>query len=183
MLYFAYGSNMFTPHMLATVPSAVCKGPAELKGYHLFFHKKSHRDDSAKCNIIHTRQPDDSVFGVLYKLAPRYRYVLDRAEGLGYGYQDAVLRVYPYDPELKKSSETGVFAFAYIAHQDAIHDHLLPFEWYKEMVTAGAKLNQLPDRYIQYLDHYETMIDPNVEREQSQRAYLSSKMIMFTEHF
>lgn len=178
MLYFAYGANMFTPHMLATVPSAVCKGPAGLKGYRLFFNKKSHRDESAKCNIIHTRQADDVVYGVLYRLAPRFRYVLDRSEGLGYGYQDTVLRFYPYDPATQVMKEEGVFAFAYVAHQDAINPSLLPFEWYRDRVVAGARFNRLPEHYIQYLENYEATRDPNSQRESAQREYLASKMVV-----
>lgn len=79
-LYFAYGSNMFTPWLCqpARCPSARALGVAELRGHELRWDKASKKDGSGKCDIPNS--PNASVFGVLYTIAAGEKSALDRAE-------------------------------------------------------------------------------------------------------
>ena len=84
LYYFAYGSNMLHERLQRRVPSAVPMGIAILDGYRLVFHKKS-VDGSAKCDLV----LDDAskAYGVLFQMKEEELPFLDRAEGVGFGYE------------------------------------------------------------------------------------------------
>ena len=177
MKYFAYGSNMHTPHLLQQVPDATVLGIAKLKGYQLFFHKLGQEDGSGKCNIIPVRHGSCEVYGVLYDIPPRSRYILDKAEKLGYGHQDMTLKVTPLLPHTQGYLESpeGVFAFTYIAHSGQVRDNLMPFTWYKNTVLLGAREHHLPEEYIRELEQYVAIPDPDITRESLQQRQLESE--------
>lgn len=177
MKYFAYGSNMHMPHLLAQIPQATLLGMAKLKGYQLFFHKLGHEDGSGKCNIIPVRHGDHEVYGVLYDIPPGSRYVLDRCEKLGYGNHDMTLKVFPVQKTRHGYLENteGVFAFTYIAHKEQVRDNLMPFTWYKNTVILGAKEHGLPESYIRKLETYVAIPDPDIKRELLAQRYLETE--------
>jgi len=76
-LYFAYGSNMWTPRMTDRCPSAKAVGTAVLCGWRTAYDKPS-RDGSAKLNL--RPDPTGSVSGVVYEVEERDRPRLDAAE-------------------------------------------------------------------------------------------------------
>lgn len=167
MRYFAYGSNMCSLHLKQQVPDAQSIGIAVLKGYQLMFHKLGNLDGSAKCNIVPARDPEQRVYGVLYDISPRSRYILDKAERLGYGNHDITLKVYPVHTDacgLIEEAE-GIYAFTYIAHKERVRDDLVPFTWYKELVIAGAQEHHLPESYVDKLESCAAIPDPNQKRE------------------
>ena len=86
VLYFAYGSNMLTRRLTIRTPSAVAVGNAYVEGYRLTFDKVS-TDGSGKCDIEHTGNAADRVWGVLFRIAIAEASDLDDAEGLGHGYR------------------------------------------------------------------------------------------------
>ncbi len=167
MRYFAYGANMHTSHFKKCVPDAEMLGVVKIKGYQIKFNKIGNLDGSGKCNIIPCKNPMEEVYGVLYQVSSRSRYLLDKAERLGYGNHDMTLKAYFYDRlqiNQKPKQEEGVYAFTYIAHQERIRGDLMPFTWYKDLVLAGAIEHQLPQSYIDRLESYVAIDDPNVQR-------------------
>ena len=167
MKYFAYGANMFSPILAQVLPDITFAGIAKAKGYQLHFHKIGNQDESGKCNIVSVPDTACVIYGVLFDIPTRYRHVLDRAERLGYGNQEVTLKVYPQG-RLNGGCEdaSGVFAFTYVAHQERVKDDLLPYTWYKNLVVNGAKEHDLPIEYIQQLESYVAINDPNTARAQ-----------------
>ncbi len=92
ILYFAYGSNMDTTRLRHRVRSCRFLCIARLQKFQLRFHKRS-KDGSGKCNAVYTGAPTDTVFGVVYEIRLEEKAALDRAEGLGRGYNEQALRV------------------------------------------------------------------------------------------
>jgi hypothetical protein len=139
--YFAYGSNMSTRRLRARAPSCRFLARGTLKQYQLRFHKRS-IDGSAKCDAFFTGNAEDRVLGVLFEIAPYDKPKLDRAEGLGNGYNESSVRLLLLD-----KSETD--AIMYFSDPSYIDDKLLPTQEYLQFVVDGATEHGLPDQYIQ----------------------------------
>ncbi|MFB2707091.1 hypothetical protein [Marinobacter shengliensis] len=54
----------------------------------LRFHKWSRKDKSAKCDALFTGNSEDVVIGALFEIPSSEKGPLDRAEGLGFGYEE-----------------------------------------------------------------------------------------------
>lgn len=160
-LYFAYGSNMWSRRLLERTPSAVAVGTGHIESYRLTFDKVS-IDGSGKCNITSTTQPN-RVYGVLFRINLTEAQALDRAEGLGKGYEKAEVRVV--------GPSGAVVAVAYIANRT---DPLLrPYDWYKEFVIRGATEHELPEAYIDDIRSVASNPDPDPERSARNRSLSS----------
>jgi cation transport regulator ChaC len=159
MYYFSYGSNMSIRRFRLRVPSAACIGSSILKGHELRFHKVSSRDGSAKCDVVVTASPDQVVYGVVYRIDETEKPGLDRAEGLGFGYEQKYVSI-----EMENGAE--VRAFCYFATE--IAPHLKPFDWYREHVLRGARENNLPEAYIHRIQATEAVADDNVVRRETE---------------
>lgn len=161
MKYFAYGSNMSISRLKQRVPSAEALGCHALRQHDLRFHKSS-KDGSGKCNVFYTGDDKDVVFGVLFEIDPSEKASLDKAEGLGNGYDEkivAVLAAYGYSVE----------ATTYIAI--IIDEHLKPYSWYVNHVLVGASETPLPDEYVQRkISAIESIQDADKERNAKERA-------------
>ncbi len=138
MLYFAYGSNMFTKRLRKRVPSGVCLGMASLSEHSLRFHKMS-KDGSTKADAFFTGDVKDVVYGVVFNMSRIDKRDLDNAEGLHYGYE--VKRVHVY-------SQTGVCYRVFMYYATDIDEHKKPYGWYKKYVLRGANSHNLPVAYI-----------------------------------
>ncbi|MGO8374635.1 gamma-glutamylcyclotransferase family protein [Rhizobium ruizarguesonis] len=149
---FAYGSNMPAARLQEPCPSARPVGVAELRGYELRWHKKS-KDGSGKSDIVATDRPGASVFGVHYKVLSSERAGLDRAEGLGSGYDETDIEVHRGPDQLT--------AKAYAA---AIDPLLKPYTWYRDLTIAGAREHGLPPDYIAGLESVSAEKDPDEKR-------------------
>lgn len=161
MLYFAYGSNMYSRRLLERTPSALAMGTGFVEGYRLTFDKVS-SDGSGKCNIDRTADIGKRVYGVLFSIDSSEIEDLDQAEGLGKGYQKSEIQVVRFsgaDP-----------AIAYIA--DHIDPRLRPYDWYKEFVVRGAIDHKLPGAYIRRLQLTESKPDPDPKRSARNHALL-----------
>lgn len=163
MLYFAYGSNMCTERLRRRVPSARVHMPARLPDYTLRFHKRS-TDGSGKCNIVPAPDSGAAVHGVVFAMDPNDRPRLDRAEGLGSGYERTICTV--------QSGEGPLTAFAYVAMPDYIDDTLAPYRWYKALVVEGAREHDLPDAYRRMLTRTEAVSDSDTARARRNRDIL-----------
>ena len=167
MKYFAYGSNLLTRRLRdpARAPSAVALGVASAPGFVMRFHKIG-TDGSGKCTLIPTRDDADVVYGVLYEFADFDLAGLDREEGVhlgGYTRHSLRLRLPNGD-----TSE----AMTYIAGDPYIDPACVPFDWYRDLVVAGAREHRLPSAYIQELERTPAVPDPDTAREASARKLL-----------
>ena len=154
MLYFAYGSNMSVKRMKKRVRGAQPRGTASLGEHQLRFHKVS-RDGSAKCDVIYTGEIEDVVYGVLYELSEEDQETLDRAEGLGKGYERTQVTVVD-------SLRQELQAFTYYATE--IDESLFPYHWYKNHVVRGAQEAGLPQKYITMLFRVVSKEDPDAQQ-------------------
>lgn len=166
VVYFAYGSNMSTARLRERMPSCRPLGVATLPGHTLRFHKRS-VDRSGKCNAFATGN-EDSVIGVLFSFDPAERAALDRAEGVGNGYEHATVTVVNDKGRRRK-------VLTYLATPDYIDDSLKPYGWYKEFVLEGGREHGLPPGYIaEYIQSVEAIDDPDKSRDEKQRAALGN---------
>ena len=162
-LVFSYGSNMLTSRIRHRCHSATALGVAELENYALRWHKQS-RDESGKCNIIASHQERSTVYGVLYRILASEKNNLDRAEGLGNGYEEKTVTVICNHKAYKAS----------LYYATAIDDSLRPYTWYKALVVAGAKEHGLPEAYIANLEAAEAIEDPDCQRHTKEMAYINN---------
>ncbi len=166
VVYFAYGSNMSTVRLRERMPSCKPLGIATLPGHALRFHKRS-VDRSGKCNAF-AADNQDNVIGVLFSFDPAERALLDRAEGIGNGYEHATVTVINDKGRRRK-------VLTYLATADYIDDSLKPYGWYKDFVLAGATEHELPPEYVaEYIQSVETIDDPDKARDEKQRATLEN---------
>ncbi len=154
MLYFAYGSNMAAARLKQRIPSAQPLGVARLHGYRLAFQVASTKDGSGKCDAC-PGNPEDILFGVLYRIDPAAKAVLDGYEGVGIEYRDVWLEV-ETEPRARHR------ALIYLGIN--IDPTLRPYPWYVEHVLRGALENQLPENYIAAIKRVPSMADPDPQR-------------------
>src|SRR5947209_5466781 len=112
--YFAYGSNMLLERLRERCPSANVRGVASVANWTVTLSKRS-RHGCGVATLEHA--PGRRVHGVVFDLEDREQSKLDKAEGLGYGYE----RDETFSVQLAGSGDT-VEAFTYIAdpvHKDA----------------------------------------------------------------
>lgn len=161
MHYFAYGSNMSLARLRARVPSAVSLGHHTLAAHELRFHKAG-SDGSAKCDAFHSGDAGHVVHGVLFDICEREKPYLDRAEGLGFGYDEKRVIV-------RLTSGERVESVTYFAL--TIDAALRPYDWYLNHVLVGAREASLPGHYIrERIASIRSIVDPDRERDLRERA-------------
>ncbi len=111
----------------------------------------------------------DVVWGVVFDMAASEKPKLDKAEGLGGGYnaRSAVVM-----------SAFGGYAEAttYLADASAIVQDLAPYTWYKEFVERGAVEYGLPEDYVvAAIRATKSLSDPDLQRERDERAKLRNE--------
>ena len=125
------------------------------------------RSKSGKCNAFASGS-NSSVIGVLFSFDPAERAKLDKAEGVGSGYEHAMVTVINDKGRRRK-------VLTYLATSDYIDDSLKPYGWYKDFVLVGAKERGLPPDYIaEYIEAVEAIEDPDETRDKKQRSTLGS---------
>lgn len=154
MLYFAYGSNMALARLQHRIPSARRLGIGHLPGYQLRFHVRSTKDSSAKCDAFLTGDGNDRVLGVLFRMDPEAKPVLDGYEGVGVEYRDELVPV-----EVDGGREE---ALIYLGTN--FDSSLRPYRWYREHVLRGALENDLPAAYVRTIRDVPCIEDPDAER-------------------
>jgi hypothetical protein len=162
MNHFAYGSNMLIAEIRRFVPCASRIGVARLPSYVLRFHKAS-KDGSAKCNAHFTNNPRELVIGALYQMDQGGLNSLAEKEG---GYEERIVQVQVGDEK--------VHASIFVAKAARIDAALKPYDWYKELVIAGAEECGLPRSYIEQISSVEAVPDRNAIRSADRRSILPS---------
>ena len=161
--YFAYGPNMLSRRLREPnrAPSAVAIDIGFVQGRRFSFGKVS-RDGSGKCDLEATGNLKDRAYGVLFQVNIGERSRLEEAEGLGIGYSEANIQVVTL---------TGVYAaLTYAASYR--ETPLLPYQWYKASVIAGAVEHGLPIEYIEWLRTFEAQPDANPTRRAEREALI-----------
>lgn len=105
----------------------------------LRFQKWSRKDKSAKCDALFTGNPEDVVIGALFEIPRAEKRPLDKAEGLGFGYDEKRVTV-------TDALGNSVDAFTYCA--TSTDPSLLPHSWYVNHVIVGAKETGVPADYL-----------------------------------
>jgi len=137
ILYFAYGSNMATDHMVSRIPSAEVLGRARLHDKRVVFNKRS-KDGSWKANLVYS--PSNVSWGVLYKVNSEDIEKLDRIEG---GYTRTQVTV-------QLDEGKTVLAETYISTK--VTNKPVAYTYYKNLLVAGAREHSLPPDYVCYLE-------------------------------
>ena len=132
-----------------------------LTHHELRFHKISNKDGSAKCDIFETGKQTQIVIGVVFDIPESEKPLLDKAEGLGNGYETKDVAV-----ELHNSIIVEDYTY-YATHIDP---SLRPFVWYKQNVLAGAFEHGLPEDYVRAIHAIESIDDPDDTRHQNELA-------------
>lgn len=158
VLLFSYGSNMFEKRLKERVPSATFYSVGYLCGYRLTWDKIS-KDGSGKCDAEYTGNLDDIVWGVLYEIDCGEERNLDKAEGLGSGYNKKNVDVTSSTDG--EDSDPVKASMYYATEKDSA---LRPYNWYKAFVVCGAIEHRLPSSYVEDLEGVESIPDPDHER-------------------
>lgn len=124
--------------MTGRVSSARFWRLAQIRNMALKFNKIGSLDGTGKANLV--RQPNKTVFGVVYQLDRRDLPILDSFEK---GYQRTQIK-------LMDSFGNPLQAEAYIS--DLTDSNLRPTQEYKDFVVGGALEHQLPICYVHRLN-------------------------------
>ena len=162
LYYFAYGSNMCTGRLRARVPSARQVFITQLREHILRFQKRS-VDGSVKADAELTGRNDDVVWGVVFEFDSAQKPDLDRAEGLGHGYEEKQV-------SLKDCTGQTYQAQMYFASRSHKVTNLRPYSWYLRFVVEGAKQHGLPPDYIELLERVGSSEDRDHARDARERA-------------
>ncbi|MCX2981091.1 gamma-glutamylcyclotransferase [Halieaceae bacterium IMCC14734] len=152
--YFAYGSNMSSARLLARTPSAHSLGIHVLPRHQLLFHKAG-KDGSGKCNAFYSGNEQHSVIGILYELDGAEKPILDRIEGVGWGYEISQVQV---------SCPEGVLHSCFTYSAIRIAENLPPYTWYLNHVLTGARAARLPHDYVADIAATPATQDPDKKR-------------------
>ncbi|MEZ5739231.1 MAG: gamma-glutamylcyclotransferase family protein [Burkholderiaceae bacterium] len=166
-LYAAYGSNLLPVRLQRRTPSARFLGCAALPGHQLAFGKRG-QDGSGKCWL---RRDDTATAQVaVFEVARVDRQALDRFEGLGDGYERELV-----DLQLADGRWQGrrVSAYVYMATPSAIDEALRPFDWYRDLVLAGARHHRFATSLVRWLGGLPVAIDADRARQLAARDLLA----------
>jgi cation transport regulator ChaC len=153
--YFGYGSNMSRAAFVERrkmQPGGA--RPARLAGYRLCFDIPVGPGERGVANIL--ADPAAEVWGVAYDISVDEFDRLDRTEGVQFGVyrRIAVEVVTPEDVRLTA-----------LTYQSAISSPgRKPSARYMGLLLSGARENNLPDAYLQYLQGIELGVDERVGR-------------------
>ena len=147
--YAAYGSNLHPLRLRKRISSARLITTSLLSDWSLYFHKRGD-DRSAKCNIL---AGGGGVHCAIYEISTKDKLILDKIEGVGFGYSETTLTI----PKVGD-------CFAYVAEDTHIDDSLLPYDWYHELVKIGARLHRFPADYLKHIESKQALNDPDPNR-------------------
>lgn len=166
-IYFAYGSNLHPLRLQERVPSARVIGVSSLER-HLVVYGKRGLDGSGKCTVTPECGIRGRVHGVLFEMAITERRALDAAEGPAYERKVATFHL----------GGGRLQGFYYEARSLVEDEFLAPFDWYRDLVVAGARFHTLPERHVADLAAVTCQPDPDTIRSARMRALLA-RMSLF----
>lgn len=105
------------------------------------------------------------MFGVVFDLDESELLKLDRFEGAGKGYDRK-----DNFPVHVADSQEPLNVVTYIASPSCIDLKLEPFDWYLNLVIAGARQHALPPEYVSALEATPSTTDPDTNRQSRREA-------------
>lgn len=144
---------MLTARMQERAPLSKAVSVGQLVEFELCWNKRS-SDGSGKCSVTETGHPKHVVWGVAYEMSASDKSSLDRAEGLGRGYGERAVKIHTQGGRLS----------ATIYYATSISPGIRPYDWYRDLVIAGAREHQLPEEYVRILEKVATVTDSDVDR-------------------
>lgn len=130
---------MLTERLKARCASARPIGAGFIRGFRLAFAKPG-VDQSGKATIVPACE-NTRVYGVLFNLDKSDVPVLDKFESSGVGYSKLAGITVGLN-----SQKFEAPAFTYIAK--SIHHDMRPYDWYLDLILAGARQHELSKSYI-----------------------------------
>ena len=164
VVVFAYGSNMLAARMQERAPLSKALSVCQLVGFELCWNKRS-RDGSGKCSVTETGHPKHVVWGVAYEMSASDKSSLDYAEGLGRGYGERSVKIHAQAGRLS--------ALTYYA--TSIDPRIRPYDWYHDLVIAGAREHKLPEEYVRMLEKVVSVSDSDLDRAAKNRRLLTTR--------
>jgi len=154
-LYFAFGSNLFTPQMQERCPKAVPLGRAVLPHFELCFPLQSPRWEG--CGVAGIRRADHrKVKGLLYILSLDCLKILDDYECHPIRYKRQM--VFVYDEQGKELQ-----AWTYFPVDVPDDAFFAPSKDYLKKILQGAYEHKFPRSYLQFLHSIPTAESESVE--------------------
>ena len=151
--YFAYGSNMARAIFVETrrmEPLETLSG--WLDGYRLSFNIPIGPGERGVANVI--AEPDGRTHGVVYQLTHADFERLDASEGVSFG-------LYRRIPVNIVTAKRGVIE-AWTYRSSVVTDGRKPSLRYRQLLIDGARENELPLEYLQYLEALDLALDERV---------------------
>lgn len=155
-LYFAYGSNLHPIRLEDRLGQVEFFGKGKLHSTEIHFHKVG-SDGSGKATIQSSSDPDNVVWGALYKLSKKQEKLLDKFESLGAGYNKIHI-------EAELENGKSMPCFTYEGMSEYIDYNSLPFHWYKQLVIFGSLYLSFPQKYVEFLEDVPSEADTNSKR-------------------
>ncbi len=140
--YFAYGSNMHPVQMRERCPESRLLGTAHLAHYLLQFNKMG-MDQTAKANIIPSRDSKDRVFGVVYHMTQREFDQLDPFEK---GYRRIEVPVL--------FNQKVLSCLTYTAQENYLRSNIVPKTDYLKRILEAARHHEFPPEFFRYLEEF-----------------------------
>jgi len=155
LYYIAYGSNLHPLRLQQRLPGARILARIVLPAWQLRFHKRG-QDGSGKCDLW---PGQGAAYGALYQIGVDEGLQLDRIED-GYARQPMTVAL----------AGQRISAFTYRASDPFIAPALRPFDWYVELLLAGAEALAFEPTYRTRLATMACMDDGDGERNRAHRA-------------
>ena len=105
------------------------------------------------------------MWGVVVEIDPAAKSILDSYEDFGTGYLEKSISV-------EMTSGAKLQALTYYAIK--IDPQVKPFQWYLDLVIAGANEHGLPKFYLETIQGTISVKDPDQERDRRNRNVLNS---------
>ncbi len=146
-LYFSFGSNMSTPQMLERCPSAERVGIGVIRQYELVFNRKGSYRPGGVASIVPSENPDQNVFGVIWKISSEDLEGLDDIEDPS-AYERVTIDVQLLGGQILPCQ-------TYLAFPQA--QHVTPDPHYLELLLDAAKAAALPPDYIDLISRFRSL--------------------------
>ncbi|KAL6262422.1 hypothetical protein P5V15_007508 [Pogonomyrmex californicus] len=150
-LYFAYGSNLLAKRIRLNNPTAIVKDIGYIKNFRLDFQRYSQRWRGTSATIVETE--NSVVWGVVWEINKCNLSTLDCQEGV----QDKIYHAMQINVETPSGTTLNCRVYQqcdnpkeYIKPEDFPMEKR-PSPLYINMILEGAKENNLPADYIEFL--------------------------------
>lgn len=164
ILYLAYGSNLHPHRLDERIGEVVFHQIVHLPGWRLCFDKRG-SDGSAKANLRPAPGSDQVAWAAVYGVRTDQWLLLDHFEGCGGGYE-----TFRFDVLIEDKPR---MALAYLTPSQWTTNKMQPFDWYRDLVLAGAQFHGLPERYCKMIASQPAVRDPDPVRAEVQAKLLA----------